>query len=331
MSGQSTRAIVVNQTGGPEVLKWQEIELPAPAAGQVLIRHTAIGFNMVDTYVRKGLYPAELPYTPGGEATGIIEDVADGVKGFAAGERIAYVTPPNVLGAYSERRVIDAKYIFKIADGISDDDIAASLLKGLTAWALLRKTYPVKAGENILVYAAAGGVGSILCQWAKHIGARVIGIVGSENKIESARLNGCAEVICRNTQDIVKTVRELTNAKGVPVVYDSLGRETFETSLDCLQKRGLMVSYGNATGPVPPVNILSLMQKGSLFLTRPRFFDYIDLPEELEEAVAELFELIRKGLIKIHIGERFPLADAARAHAAAESAQTVGSTILLPG
>ena len=329
MSSQTTNAIVIKQTGGPEVLLWEQIDLPEIRSGQVLLRHTAVGFNMVDTYIRKGLYPADLPMIPGSEAAGVVEAVAADVEGFTSGDRVVYLAPPSGPGTYSERTVIDATNLIKIPDAVSDETAAASLLKGLTAWALLRRTFPVKQGDTILVYAAAGGVGSIMCQWARHLGAQVIGIVGSDAKVKIATENGCDKIINRKRQDIVETVRKLTDGKGVPVVYDSLGRDTFERSLDCLQPTGLMVSYGNATGPVPPVNILTLMQKGSLFLTRPRFSHYIHGPEDLQLATGELFELIQTGVVKIHIGQRFPLQDASRAHMAAESAQTVGSTILV--
>ena len=329
-SSRTTNAIVLKRTGGPEELTWEPVDLPAVSSGQVLLRHTAIGFNMVDTYIRKGLYAAPLPLIPGGEAAGIIEELATDIKDFKVGDRVVYVMPPGTPGAYSERRVIEARHLLPIPDGISDDIAAASLLKGLTAWTLVRKTYPVKSCDTILVYAAAGGVGSILCQWAHHIGARVIGVVGSAAKILSARQNGCTEVIDRSQQDVVATVRKLTDGQGVPVVYDSLGKDTFEQSLDCLRPTGLMISYGNATGAVPPVNILTLMQKGSLFLTRPQFFHYLRQPEVFQQAVGELFELIKTGRLRVHIGRRFPLREAAQAHAAAESTQTIGSTILLP-
>ena len=330
MSSNTTNAIVIKQTGGPDVLIWDEVDLPEIKSGQVLIRHTAVGFNMVDTYIRKGLYPAELPMIPGSEAAGVIESVADDVAGFNIGDRVVYLAPSSGPGTYSERTVIGATNLIKIPDSISDETAAASLLKGLTAWALLRRTYPVKQDDTILVYAAAGGVGSIMCQWAKYLGAQVIGVVGSDAKVKIATENGCDKIINRKRQDIVEIVRKITDGKGVPVVYDSLGQDTFERSLDCLQPTGLMVSYGNATGPVPPVNILKLMQKGSLFLTRPRFSHYIRSPEDLQLATGELFDLIQTDVVKIHIGQRFPLQDAARAHMAAESAQTVGSTILVP-
>lgn len=320
----------MHETGGPDVLRWEEVDLPPVKPGQVMIRHTAVGFNMVDTYIRKGLYPADLPLIPGGEAAGVIEDMAGNVEGYNIGDRIAYVTRPGNPGACSERRVIDAQHIFMLPDGVSDEIAAASLLKGLTAWVLLYRTYPVRAGETILVYAAAGGVGSIMCQWARHIGARVIGVVGSDDKVRPALDNGCESVINRNTQDITRALRELTDGRGVPVVYDSLGKDTFEASLDCLQPTGLMVSYGNATGPVEPISILTLMQKGSLFLTRPQFFHYLKQPGDLEQGVNELFEVIQNGTVEVRIGQRFPLQDTAKAHAAAESARTTGSTVLIP-
>jgi NADPH2:quinone reductase len=320
----------MKQTGGPEVLRWEPVALPGVQPGEALIRHTAVGFNLVDTYIRKGLYAAQLPLVPGGEAAGVIEELAGDVPDLKAGDRVVYVMPPGNPGAYSERRVIDVAKLIKLPDGISDEIAAASLLKGLTVWALVRKCFPVRSCNTVLVYAAAGGVGSILCQWAHHIGARVIGVVGSEEKINAARNNGCAEVIVRGKQDIAATVRKLTDGEGVPVVYDSLGKDTFDISLDCLRPTGLMVSYGNATGPVPPVSILTLMQKGSLFLTRPQFHHYVRKPEVFKQAVADLFEMILAGRLRIQIGRRFPLREAAQCHAAAETAQTVGSTILVP-
>ena len=330
MSKQHTNAIVIHETGAPDVLCWEQVPLPEPGPGQVLVRHTAVGFNMIDTYIRKGLYPAELPLVPGGEAAGVVEEVAGTDTGLAPGDRVAYVARPGTNGAYCERRVMNAGDLVRVPDGITDEQAAASLLKGLTAWVLLHRTWRLQAGETILVYAAAGGVGTILCQWAASIGARVIGVVGSDKKIAIARDNGCAEVINRSTMDIAATVRELTGGKGVPVVYDSLGKDTFEISLDCLQPTGLMVSYGNATGPVPPVNILDLMRRGSLFLTRPQFFHYIRDRQDLQQGVDALFKVITAGVVNIHIGSRFPLNQAREVHLAAESAGTIGATVMIP-
>jgi NADPH2:quinone reductase len=281
---------------------------------------------MIDTYRRKGLYPMDLPFIPGSEAAGVVEEVADDVTLFKAGDRVVYAIAGT--GAYSEERIIEADKLVGIPDGISDDVAAASFLKGLTAWYLTHKTWLLKAGDTILVYAAAGGVGSILCQWAKKLSARIIGVVGSDEKISVARGYGCDEVINYTKDDISKTVREMTNGCGVDVAYDSIGKVTFDASLASLRPRGLMVSYGNATGSVPPVDVLELMRKGSLFLTRPTLVHYTADREELLEGAGALFDVILSGVVRIMINQEFDLKDAARAHALVESGKTTGATIL---
>jgi len=323
-----SKAIVVHKTGGPEVMQWQEFPLAPVSAGQVRIRHTAIGFNMIDTYRRMGLYTLPLPFIPGSEGAGIVEEVASDVSLVSVGDQVVYATTGT--GAYSEQRIINAAELIKLPDDISAEVAAAAFLKGLTAWALLCKVRPINEGDSILVYAAAGGVGTILCQWAKLFSAHIIGVVGSEHKVAIARQNGCDEVLNYNQTDIANTVKVLTAGKGVDVVYDSLGRLTFNSSLDSLKPRGLMVSYGNATGPVPAIDILDLMRKGSLFLTRPQLYSYISTREELEQGANALFDVIRSGAVTINISQRFDLKDTVKAHIMVESKQTTGATLLIP-
>lgn len=326
MSENNTRAIVIHRTGGPEVMQWEVTALPGLQPGQALIRHTVVGFNMIDTYRRKGLYPMPLPFVPGGEAAGIVEQVAADVHMVKPGDRVVYAAPE--VGAYSEHRVIPAVRLVRLPADISDEVAAASFLKGLTVWSLIHKTRALQEGDTILVYAAAGGVGTILTQWAKHLSARVIGVVGSDEKAALAKRHGCSDVINYNRDNIAETVKQLTGGTGVDVVYDSMGKETFTISLDCLKPLGLMVTYGNATGPVPPVDVLDLSRRGSLFLTRPTLFNYIATRERLEEGAAALFDVIRSGAVRIVINQRFDLQDAPKAHAAVESKQTTGATIL---
>ncbi len=322
-----TKAIVVHETGGPETMHWEEAGVGAPGQGQALVRHTVVGLNFIDVYFRTGLYPPpQLPFTPGMEAAGVVEAVGPDVTHIAPGDRVAYAAGPP--GAYCEQRVMAADRLVKVPDGISDETAAAMMLKGMTAWYLLRRTYPVKAGDTILVHAAAGGVGLIACQWAKHLGATVIGTVGSAEKGELARSHGCDHPVNYNTEDFVERVRELTGGKGVPVVYDSVGQATFDGSLDCLQPRGLMVTFGQSSGPVPPLNLGTLAAKGSLFITRPTLFNYVAAREDLEAAAGELFDLVQKGVVTIEVNHRFPLADAAEAHRALEGRKTTGSTVL---
>jgi len=323
-----TRAIRVASFGGPEVLALQTVGLREPGPGQITVEHRAIGLNMVDTYYRAGLYPLELPSGLGSEAAGIVESIGDAVTGLAVGDRIAYVAPPP-LDAYSQRRVLDAKWAVTLPDEIDDATAAAMMLKGLTTWYLLRRSYRIRRGEWMLLYAAAGGVGLIMTQWAKHIGARVIGVVGTEAKRALAIENGCDEVLL-SSDDVVGSVRELTQGAGVPVVYDSIGRATFSQSLDCLRPHGFMVSFGNASGPVDPVPLFDLMRRGSLYLTRPTLFDFVRERAELETGAAELFKLVSTRKIQISVHQRYPLAEVAAAHDDLEQRRTTGSTILIP-
>lgn len=324
---KTTRAIVIHTTGGPGQMQWEQVMLPELQPGQVRVRHTAIGFNMIDTYRRTGLYPIPLPFVPGSEAAGVVEQATEGVEQLKVGDRVVYAVPE--VGAYTEQRVIDASKLIKIPADISDETAAAGFLKGLTVWALLHKTYAVQPGDTILVYAAAGGVGTMMGQWAQHLSARVIGVVGSEDKVTVARQHGCDEVIIHGKTDIAASVRQLTAGKGVDVVYDSMGAATFTASLDCLKPLGMMVSFGNATGPVPPVDILDLMRRGSLFLTRPTLFNHIANRDQLEQGADALFDVIRSGAVRIMINQRFELKDAVQAHIAVESKQTTGATVLM--
>lgn len=318
-------AIRVHETGGPEVLKWEEVDVGDPGPGQVRIRQGAAGLNFIDVYHRTGLYKQELPFTPGVEGAGVVETVGPGVPDVKEGDRVAYAGP---VGGYAEVRLIDADRLVKLPDAISSEQAAAMMLQGLTAETLVRRVYPVKAGERILVHAAAGGVGLILCQWAKALGATVIGTVGSDEKAELARAHGCDHPIVYTRQDFVAEVGRITDGEKVPAVYDGVGRDTFMKSLDCLQRRGTMVSFGNASGPVDPFPATLLAQKGSLFLTRPTLYDYVVARKELEQAANALFEMVARGKIKIEIKQRFPLRDAAEAHRALEARKTTGSTIL---
>ena len=322
------KAIRIARTGGPEVLELAEVEVPSPKAGEILVRHEAVGVNFIDTYHRTGLYPVKLPSGLGLEAAGVVEALGEGVERFKVGDRVAYASGP--IGAYAELNVTAAARAVKLPDGVDAKTGAAALLKGMTAEFLVRRTYPVKAGDTILVHAAAGGVGSILVQWAKHLGARVIGTAGSEEKAELARGHGADHVILYRDQDVAAEVRRLTDGKGVPVAYDSVGAATFEGTLGSLARRGLFVSFGNASGPVPPFAPLRLSQAGSLFFTRPTMFDYTATTEDLDASAAALFEVIQSGAVKIDIGQTFALADARKAHEALEGRDTVGASLLIP-
>ena len=322
------RAIRFETTGGPEVLKLLEVETPKPAAGQVLVRHAAIGVNFIDTYQRSGLYPVRLPSGLGSEAAGVVEAVGEGVTRFKVGDPIAYAG--GVLGAYADYAVVAADRAVKIPPGIDTRTAAAALLKGMTVEFLLRRCHPVQSGETILVHAAAGGVGQIMVQWAKAIGAVVIGAVGSEAKAARARELGADHVILYREQDVAQEVRRITDGKGVPVAYDSVGKDTFEGTLASLGRRGLFVSFGNASGPAPPVEPGRLMRGGSLFFTRPTMGDYVATTEELDDSSGALFEMIGSGQLRIEIGQTFPLADARRAHEALESRATIGASLLIP-
>jgi NADPH2:quinone reductase len=323
------KAIVVHEIGGPEVLRFEEVEVPPPGPGEALVRHRAIGLNFVDIYVRSGVYPPpSLPYTPGSEGAGVVEAVGTGVSEVRVGDRVAYVGGP--LGSYSEARVIPARFLVKLPEGIDEATAAAAMLKGLTAEFLIHSTYAVKAGETILVHAAAGGVGLILCQWAKHLGATVIGTVGSDEKAKLAAGHGCAHTINYSREDFVARVKEITASKGVPVVYDSVGQATFMKSLDCLRPRGLIVSFGQSSGIVPPFSINILAGKGSLYLTRPTLATYAARREDLEAGARRLFDVLASGAVRCEVKRTFKLADAAAAHRALGQRETTGSSILLP-
>ena len=318
-------AIQVREAGGPEVLCWEQVDVDDPGQGQVRIAQRAAGLNYIDVYHRTGLYPQQLPFTPGVAGAGVVEKLGEGVTHLRQGDRVAYAGP---IGGYSETRLIDADRAVKLPDELDFDRAAASMLQGMTARMLLRSVYPVQAGDTILIHAAAGGVGLIMCQWAKALGATVIGTVSTDAKAEIARTNGCDHPIVYTGADFVAEVGRITGGAKLPVVYDSVGRDTFLGSLDCLAKRGLMVSYGNASGPPEPMAPMLLSQKGSLFLTRPTLFDYVAERDELEASAGELFEMLLSGRLNIEIGQRFPLSEAAEAHRALESRATTGSTVL---
>ena len=322
------KAIRFSQTGGPEVLHLEEVDLPPPGQGEVTIRHAAIGLNYIDTYHRSGLYPVPLPSGIGLEASGIIEAVGEGVTGFKPGDRVAYGT--GSVGAYSERRNYPANRLVKIPDSIPDEAAAAMMLKGMTARYLLRATYKVAPGDVILFHAAAGGVGLIAVQWAKALGATVIGTVGSPEKAAIARAHGCDHVIDYRKEDVAKRVREITGGVGVPVVYDGVGAATVNASLDSLRSRGLLVSFGNASGPVRNFDLGLLSAKGSLYVTRPTLFAYVGTDAEFRATAEDLIAVVASGKVKIEVNQRYPLADAAKAHRELESRKTTGSTILLP-
>ena len=323
-----THAIRLHETGGPEKLVWEEVAVADPGPGEVRVRNTAVGLNYIDTYHRSGLYPVQLPITPGMEGAGVVEAVGPKVKDFKKGDRVAYANP---IGAYAEVLLRPADRLVKVPAGIDDQIAAAIMLKGMTAWYLARRTYPIQKGDTILVHAAAGGVGQILCQWAKHLGATVIGTVGSDDKADVARKAGCKHVIVSSRENLVERVKEITKGAGVPVVYDGVGKATFLASLDCLRPLGLMVSFGNASGPVDSFNPAILSQKGSLFLTRPTLFTYTAKREDLVEAARELFDLVKKKKLKISVNQTYPLQEAAQAHRDLEARKTTGSTVLLPG
>jgi NADPH2:quinone reductase len=309
------------------VLQWEKLDLPEPADGQAQIRHTAIGLNLIDTYHRSGLYPMELPAGLGSEAAGVVEVVGAGVSDIAAGDRVVYAGGPT--DAYSERRNYDASRLVKIPDFLSDEVAAAIMLKGLTAWYLLRRSYRVQEGDPIVLYAAAGGVGSLVSQWADHLGATVIGVVSTEEKAALARAQGCTHIIMAD-DDIPARVRELTGGHGVAAVYDSVGKDTFTASLDSLRPHGMLVSFGNASGPVEPFSPLELAKRGALYVTRPTLFTFINTRQELLHACDELFAVVNSGVVKVRIGQTYALKDAAQAHRDIEARKTTGSTVLLP-
>ena len=323
-----SHAIRIHATGGPEVLKYEEVSVGAPGPGEARVRHTAIGVNYIDTYHRGGLYPVTLPSGIGNEAAGVVEAVGPGVDWVKPGDRVATCTGP--LGAYSSERIVPADRLVKLPDGIADRTAASMMLKGLTVQYLFRQTFPLKGGETILFQAAAGGVGLIACQWARALGVTMIGTVGSDEKAALARENGCTHTIVYTRENFVERVKEITGGKGVPVVYDGVGKDTFPASLDCLAPRGMFVSFGNASGPVPPFNIMMLTQRGSLYATRPTLVTYASTRESLNAMAGELFELVQAGKIKPDARQSFPLKDAAEAHRSLESRKTTGATLLIP-
>ena len=322
------KAITISKTGGPEVLELKEINLGKPGPNEVLIEHSAIGLNYIDTYHRSGLYPVDLPTGIGVEGSGIVKDVGNNVKDFKVGDRVSYSGGP--LGAYSSHRIYPIKNLVKVPNEIELDVAATLMTKGLTTFYLLHKTYPVKSGETILFHAAAGGVGQIFCQWAKSLGCKVIGTVGSEKKIELARKNGCDEIINYSKEDFAKKVLELTNGSGVPVVYDGVGKNTFEKSIECLKIRGMMVSFGNSSGPVSDINVKKMIQPKGLYFTRPSMGQYLSTREEIKEASDTLFEKIKSGQIKIEIFKKYKLDDIVQAHKELESRIITGPSVIIP-
>ncbi len=321
------KAIVMQQTGGPECLLWQDVEVGEPGPGEARIRQTAVGLNYIDVYVRTGAYPLlKLPGTPGMEAAGVVEAVGDGVSHIKPGDRVAYGT---VLGAYAEQRIAPADRLVPIAEGVEDRTAAAMMLKGMTAEYLLHRTTQVKPGDTVLMHAAAGGVGLILCPWAKHIGATVIGTVGSDEKAALAKAHGCDHTIVYSREDFVGRVEEITGGKGVQKVFDGVGKDTFQGSFDCLAPMGHLVSFGQSSGPVEPVTTALLAQK-SATLSRPSLFHYTAAPGDLRNVAANLMDVVAKGVVKIEIGQTYPLAEAAQAHRDLEARKTTGSTVLLP-
>ncbi len=321
------RAIQVKKFGGPEVLKWVAIDLGEPGPGEARVAHKAVGLNFIDTYRRSGLYPLDLPSGLGTEASGIVISVGPDVDHVSPGDRVAYAIGPQ--GSYSEERIMPAKWLVRLPEGISDEIAASMMLKGLTSWYLLRQTYSVQPGDWILLYAAAGGVGLIAAQWARNLGAHVIGVVSTESKRQLALQHGCESVLLA-TDDIVTKVRDLTGGEGVPVVYDPVGKDTLITSLDCLRPRGLLVSFGNASGPVEGLNLLELAKRNSLYVTRPVLWSYVNNREGLEAGCSALFEQVLGGHVVIKIGQRFDLCNAADAHRELTSRRTIGSSVLLP-
>lgn len=321
------QAVIYTRTGGPEVLQLIDTQVGEPGAGEVRVRHEAVGLNFADTYFRSGLYPSPLPNGMGVEAAGVVEEVGPGVLGIAPGDRVTYTGSP--LGAYSTERVMPAASLIKLPDAIGMETAAGMTMRGLTASYLLRRIHPgLGAGDSVVLHAAAGGVGLIVCQWARLLGIRVIGVVSTPEKAEVARAFGAAETIVHRNEDVEQRVRELTDGEGVPVVFDSVGKATFDTSLRCLSRRGLLVCFGTASGPIPPINAMDLATRGSLFVTRPALADYIADPAERAELAGELFAHVAAGDIQIDINQRYPLAEAAQAHRDLESGLSVGSSIL---
>ena len=323
-----TKAIRINKTGGPEVMEYLDVELATPGPGEALIHQMACGLNYIDVYFRTGLYPQTLPAGLGMEGAGVVAAVGEGVTHVKAGDRVAYAGGPP--GAYAESRVLPAKVLVKLPASIDFETGAAMMLQGLTAQYLLRRTFRLQGGETILFHAAAGGVGLIACQWARALGVTMIGTVGSDEKAALAKAHGCTHTINYNTENFVERVKQITNGAGVPVVYDSIGKDTFTGSLDCLSPMGMLISYGNASGPVPPFSLTELASRGSLFVTRPSVFTYTAKRDDLEQMAAELFGMVESGKIKLSINQRYALKDVAQAHIDLESRKTTGSTILIP-
>jgi NADPH2:quinone reductase len=322
------KAIRIHKTGGPEVMQYEEVEVGRPGPGQVLVRQMACGLNFVDVYFRSGQYAEPLPAGLGMEGAGVVEEIGEGVTHLQVGDRVAYAAKPP--GAYAELRVMWAHVLVKLPASISFETAAAVMLQGLTVQYLFRRTFELQGGETILFHAAAGGVGLIACQWARAIGVAMIGTVGSDEKAELARAHGCIYPVNYKRENFVEKVREITEGQGVPVVYDSIGKDTFTGSLDCLAPRGMMVSFGSASGPVPPFSLGELASRGSLFITRPSVFDYTAKRDDLEKSAAELFSMIESGKIKVNINQRYALKDVAQAHRDLEARKTTGSTILIP-
>lgn len=323
-----TKAIRIDQFGGPEVMQWTDVDVGEPASGEVRIRHTAAGLNFIEVYQRQGLYPLTLPCVLGHEGAGVVEAVGSDVTDLRVGDRVAYGNGPP--GAYSDARLIPADKVVKLPDDIEDRTAACIMLKGMTAYYLLHQTHAVTSGDVILVHAAAGGVGSLLVPWARHLGAQVIGTAGSADKAARARDYGCHHVIEYAREDVAQRVREITQGRGVDVVYDSVGKATFEASLDSLRPRGLMVSFGNASGTVPPVDLIELMRRGSLFLTRPSLVHHVSTREDMATAAQAVFEAVSRGIIKVEINQSYPMNEAAQAHRDLEARKTSGCTVLLP-
>lgn len=322
------KAMRIHKPGGPEVLSWDDITVAPPGEGEAQIRHTAVGLNYIDTYHRTGLYALPMPAVIGSEGAGVVEAVGPGVADIKRGDRVAYGNAP--VGSYSEVRNIPAGRLVKIPDGISDQQAASMMLKGMTTQYLIRQTYKVQKGDTILLHAAAGGVGLILCQWAKHLGATVIGTVGSKDKAALAKAHGCDHAILYREEDFVARVKAITGGAGVPVVYDAVGKDTFLKSLDCIRPRGLMVNFGNASGPAEPLNVLLLAQKGSLYVTRPTLATYVAKRDDLVACANDLFNVVKSGAVKLEINQTYPLKEAAQAHRDLEGRKTTGSTVLLP-
>jgi NADPH2:quinone reductase len=321
-------AIRIHEYGGPEAMRWESLDTQQPGRGEVLLRQTAVGLNFIDIYERTGLYGGQLPTGLGREAAGVVEAVGPGVREFKINDRVAYAS--TTPGAYTDRRVMPASHLVPVPEGVSDRLAAAALLKGMTAQVLLRRTYKVGKGTVVVVHAAAGGVGSILVQWALHLGAQVIAVVGSDAKAATVRALGCRDVLVQGRDDLAARIKELSGGRGAHVVYDSVGKDTFATSLDSLRPLGLMVSYGNASGPAPAIAPLELARRGSLFLTRPVLFSYVSKRTDLLKSARELFEVIGRGIVRIEIGQTYPMRDVQQAHRDLQDRRTIGSTVLLP-